>query len=145
MKTILIFFLLALISISFSGCLKYQYLTISSDIKQNKGNEFVIENDTLLLKYGFRGDGGPIHIYAYNKLDKPIYIDWTKSAIIRNDKSESYVTGQSIISGTVNGGSYRVGNNYSINSGSLNGTIRTDQEISFIPPKTFIDPFLSFH
>ena len=136
MKTIT--FTLVMLLLTLNGCLKYQYLTLKSDVKEI-GNEFVIENDTLLLKYGFKGEGGPIHIYAFNKLDKPIFIDWTKSAIIRNDKSESYVTGQSTISGMVKGGSYSVGNNYSINSARLNGTISTDPGISFIPPKTFIE------
>jgi hypothetical protein len=139
MKAAISFSLVFMLTVSLTGCFRYQYLTLSSDLKQSRENEFVIENDTLQLKYKFNGEGGPVQVYAYNKLDKPIYIDWTKSAIIRDKKSESYVTGVSAISGVVNGGSYKVGNNYSLTSGSLSGTVFTDTEISFVPPKTFIE------
>ena len=139
MKTLFSFSSLLIVAVCFSSCLRYQYITLASDTPQNKAKEFVIENDTLTLKYSFSGEGGPMHIYVFNKLTTPIYIDWTKSSIIRDNQSDGYVTGYATLSGTVTGASYRAGNNYSLNSASVNGNIHSDIETSFIPPKTFIE------
>jgi hypothetical protein len=146
MKTFMLVLVPILLSITLSGCYKYQHFTLSSDIKQNKDREFVIENDTLQLKYHFDGIGGHVQIYAFNKLDKPIYIDWTKSSIIIGDKSQSYVTGQAVLKGTVNGygygfnnNAYRYGNTVSSYRGNIYGTIQTETNSSFVPPKTYIE------
>ncbi len=138
--------MLSVFTVLFSGCVQYQYLTLASNIPKNNEGEFIIENDTLLVKYKFSGLGGPVQIYAYNKLNKPLYIDWNKSAIIIGDHSQSYVTGTATLKGTYNGSTYGLSNNrspyggnYGSNYGRLSGVIQTEKDLSFIPPKTYID------
>jgi len=68
-----------------SGCSRYQYISISSDLYQNEKKEFVMENDTVLLKYTFAGKNFPITISIFNKLLRPIYVDLGRSTVIINN------------------------------------------------------------
>lgn len=91
-------FLFSASVITLSGCSRYQYIFISSDLQQNEKKEFVIENDTALLKYSFAGENFPITISIFNKLHQPIYIDLGRSTVIINNfqlNGPSYSDGQS--------------------------------------------------
>src|SRR4051812_46882763 len=83
------------------SCSRYQYATIngSSGITTNDKLEFVAENDSLRLVYNFNGANAPINITIQNKLQKPVYIDWQRSALIVNDKAISYVLSELKIEG----------------------------------------------
>ncbi len=122
----------------FCNCTTFQYITLGSDLKKNEGNEFILENDTLLLKYQFKGEGGPVNVYVYNKLQKPLFIDWAMSSIILNNKSYSFLPTESKLRATFSSSSYRYGSRYSHGSGNVTGVIKTDREKTFIPPQTFI-------
>lgn len=79
-------FLLSCISIiMLSGCSRYQYISINSKLYQNEKNEFVNENDTVMIKYTFPGENFPLTITIYNKLLQPIYIDLERSPVIINN------------------------------------------------------------
>jgi len=52
---------------------------------QNEKKEFVIENDTALLKYTFAGENFPITISIFNKLLQPLYVDLGRSTVIINN------------------------------------------------------------
>jgi hypothetical protein len=80
MKYILFIFCFVLLS----GCSKYQYVFIDSHLSQNEKKEFLVENDTVTIKYSFAGVNFPITLSIYNKLQKPLYIDWGRSVVVLN-------------------------------------------------------------
>jgi len=121
--------------VSFSSCQTYQYLSLTgTNIAQDSSHQFVAENDTLLLQYNFNGHNGPVKITVYNKTSMPIYIDWKKSAIIYGDKAYSYYSPDMQLNGTTSNVGYRY--NYNLNStgGTMEGTIKAQEGIEFIPP-----------
>lgn len=82
-----------------SSCSTYQYMTVNSNnIQQNDKKEFLLENDSISLKYNFNGARGPINLEVKNKLGKPVYIDWKRSALIINDRAISFAPGSLTVS-----------------------------------------------
>jgi len=124
--------------VSLTSCQTYQYLSLTgTNIAQDSNNQFVAENDTLLVQYNFNGHNGPVKISVYNKTSIPIYIDWKKSAIIFGDKAYSYYSPTQQLSGTTSTVGYRY--NYSnLNStgGTIDATITSQEGIEFIPPNS---------
>jgi hypothetical protein len=83
---ITLFILLAVLC--FSACTTYQYVSIdSSQLQKAKDDRLLSENDTMQVIYSFAGPGGDVTVTILNKLSEPIYIDWSRSALIRNDQS----------------------------------------------------------
>lgn len=141
---------------SLSGCVTYQFMRVSGkDISQNEKQEFVLENDSLRLKYNFYGYNAPIRIEVQNKLKKPIYIDWKRSALIVNENAISYVPPSAPISGSVSVSSSTTFNNLNrsvttSSSGNISGSVGLPPDIEFIPPasqvsKTLMGVTNSFH
>lgn len=79
-KSLLIFGCFVLLS----ACTKYQYVFVDSHLKQNEKKEYIVENDTVTIKYSFAGINFPITLSIYNKLERPLYIDWGRSVVISN-------------------------------------------------------------
>src|ERR1044072_8385415 len=97
------FLLFILLTILIASCSRYQYVTINgSDIKSNNNHEFVEENDSVRIQYTFNGPDAPINLVIVNKTSVPIIIDWSRSALIVNDKAISYVSNLVPIEGTFN-------------------------------------------
>jgi hypothetical protein len=71
--------------IMLSGCSRYQYMYVSSHLDQNDKKEFIVENDTVQIKYSFTGENFPLTITLYNKLRQPIYIDLERSTVVINN------------------------------------------------------------
>jgi hypothetical protein len=133
---------LASIVFLFTGCTTYQYMTVRGEnITHNDRREFVMENDSIRLKYNFSGMDAPINVEVQNKLDKPLYIDWSRSALIINDKAISYVPSSAVISGSVNTttSSYRSAGSWrsSVTDGSFQGSVAVPREMDFIPPGSY--------
>ena len=76
-------FLLNLVILT--GCNRYQYMYVSSHLDQNEKKEFIVENDTVQIKYSFTGENFPLTITLYNKLSQPIYIDLERSTVVMNN------------------------------------------------------------
>ena len=131
-------FLTALALVFLSGCSRYQYIAITSDIHQNKEQNFVVENDTARIVYSFDGYNFPVTVQVYNKLDKPLYIDWTKSALIIDGKTMSFWQDVAQLEGSTEG--YTTGGKHGIaySVGIVNGTISKNEKISFVPPGSFV-------
>jgi hypothetical protein len=132
---------LASIVFLFSSCTTYQYMTVSSKMaKQNDRQEFVVENDSVLVKYNFSGQDAPINVEITNKLDKPLYVDWKRSALIVGDKAISYVPTSVPISGSVvtSSSSFLSAGNFvsTTSQGSFSGKMGVPTEMDFIPPGT---------
>jgi len=104
------------------------------DSAQTEDGDFVTENDSILVAYWFNGENAPIYINIFNKSSKPLYVDWSKSALIVQDEAMSYRTrvmklsdemaDPSQVSIDIEGRNYTININ---NSGS-------SSDISFIPP-----------
>lgn len=122
-----------------SACNRYQYLGISSDqVQKNEHQEFTIENDTLQITYNFNGKNAPVNLIVRNKLDKPIFIDWKRSALIINDNAISYSPDQVAVRGSVSGSTINWTPGYSSTNVSLSATADLAPGMQMIPPQSFV-------
>lgn len=140
-KAIFIFIL----SVSLSSCSKtfIQVFDTSALNSQLRGDFFVYETDTLRITYSFWASKGIMSFAVYNKLEKPIYIDWKNSAFIYNDNKLNYWIEET----QTNTSSYYGGYFYNgplvkpgvtVNEGiqkTSSSTIKPEK-ITFIPPKS---------
>jgi len=81
-----IYILTGLCITMFSACSQYQYVSVNSKLNQTEEKDFINENDTVMIKYTFSGQNLPVRITIFNKLQKPIYIDWGRTTIIFNNE-----------------------------------------------------------
>jgi hypothetical protein len=78
-------FLVATICILlFSGCTNYQYVSIGSQLDKDEKNQFYVNNDTVSIQYSFVRKNFQVSVSIYNKLQKPLYIDWGRTLVIIN-------------------------------------------------------------
>lgn len=132
--------LLAIIAsaIVLSGCSTYQYAALDSELEKDENSAFINENDTVKILYSFTGRNCPVTIQVFNKLQKAIYIDWSKSAIILDGRKISYWIDKSELNASSSGHEYQWTKDYSSTHSEINGTLYRDERISFIPPQSFI-------
>lgn len=99
MKKVLYYMAIIVALISMSSCSSYYYSVLSStdwEGERSPDGDFLQENDTVRIAYNFSGEDAPVNISIYNKLDKPLYVDWTRSAIIIDEKTTNYFNGQKV-------------------------------------------------
>ena len=72
-----------------TGCNRYQYLFVDSNLQQNNLNEYVVDNDTVSIRYNYSEANLKLTVSIYNKLMKPLYIDYLRSAIVINNEQLS--------------------------------------------------------
>ena len=120
MKASLLLFLCLVFLLSSCGSITYlQYYKTNSTNTVREDNAYVFENDSVKITYTFWANGGVMSFSIFNKMDKPLYIDWKRSSCIIN-----------------------FANNFYYNDSLANqGYILTS--IAFIPPKTQIEQKLS--
>ena len=123
--------LLIFISILLSSCSKYQYYSLASTTSKNQNQQFLFENDTCKISYSFKGLNGPVSISIYNKTNKPLEVDWKKSALIIGDSSSSFFEPEMILNGEVERSRYAISNN-------ITGTVSQPESIDFIPPQSAV-------
>ncbi|TAL57519.1 MAG: hypothetical protein EPN85_13935 [Bacteroidetes bacterium] len=131
-----------------TGCTK-QFIQIydtGSTNTQSKDNHFVFENDTLKITYSFWASKGLMSFNIYNKLSKPIYLDWKNSSFIYNDHKLNYwlEEDQANVSEKSNGHSFNGPLNKlrtTMNEGIPNysSSLVTHEQVTFIPPKSNYD------
>jgi hypothetical protein len=120
-----------LLILSLNSCVTYQYLTVdSSELQKDDQKQLITENDTLRLTYGFSGGGGPVTITAFNKTSQPLFINWSKSAIIRDGQSFSLYGANSAFVGSATP--------TGTGTADLTGTVSVPPGMEFIPPQTKI-------
>lgn len=122
-----------------SSCARYQYATIaSSNMSLTDNQDFVAENDTLLIRYSFNGRNAPVRLWIQNKLDVPVYIDWRQSALIVNDKAISYVPNQVPVVGAIEASGTNWNRSFSSTTASLGAVATLPASMDFIPPHSHI-------
>ncbi|HEY3402484.1 MAG TPA: hypothetical protein VGK59_03795 [Ohtaekwangia sp.] len=127
--------LLIAITLFTSSC-SYQYATVSSNGNQADNSGFVTENDSVRITYKFTGSHCPILISIYNKSDKPLYIDWKKSAVIVDAKSYSYWRDEATFDAESRSSQVRWNDVFATTTTTTTttGTITRPESIIFIPP-----------
>lgn len=120
----------------------YSVNNTNESIKED--NFFFFENDTIKITYSFWADKGYLSFTFYNKLNIPVYIDWKKSSIVKNDSKFNYwvdetkVKSRSIganYSSLIYGGSTAL---YSLGSVTSESTLIKPERITFISPKSSV-------
>lgn len=136
MKTLLKTFAFTSWVLLLSGCFTYQHVKVAGDPALTDQSAFLVENDSLRVIYTFSGHNGPIHMEIFNKLNKPFYVDWRKSALIRNGESVSLWKDESRVSATTT--EYKVyPPDDKINSVSkTKTTVVKKDDITYIPPQS---------
>ena len=118
-----------IIIVSLGSCASYQYVTLNSDqMPKNQRKELTWESDTLRVSYNFSGAGGPVTLKIFNKTDKPLYIDWNRSAIVRDGHASSLANPNVQFDGSIL--SYGRGSGYS----NFSGSFTLPEGINLVPP-----------
>ena len=126
------------------GPSKYaQLFETKSDNTKTIDNTYIQENELLKVTYNFWLDEGIMYFTIYNKTDKPIYIDWKKSAFIENGKKLNYWQDKEIsksLSSSLSSSSHLfLGTSSNSFSSSISSTITSSykpERITAIPPKS---------
>lgn len=149
MKTLLIVISLIVLT----SCKTYvQVFETESRNTVSESNFYVYENDSLKIMYDFWHNRGVLRFSIYNKLDKPLYIDWRKSSYIYNNmkinyweekefrkSNSSFYYSSSHHSSYNYSPNYTSGNNFGTLSGTQSTVITKPERVTFIPPKsTFV-------
>ncbi len=115
---------------------KAQLVTLRGNNLKPAPEGLVLDTDTLTLRYNFSSERGQMFLSVVNKLNRPLYIDWKRSAfIIGQDKVDYWSDVANVnLSGSSYGSRY---SRYSISS--ISGTITKDDPVGFIPPQTHLD------
>jgi hypothetical protein len=133
------FILYTAILLTASACSTYQYLTVDSpQLKKNDLDQLTFENDTLRLTYNFTGKDGPLNVIIYNKTSQPLYVNWKKSAYIRNEQSVSLYNNNVIVLGHTYSKTYRTSNWTSSSSANFAASFALPEGMDFIPPASSI-------
>jgi hypothetical protein len=137
------FYLPIIALILLTSCKSYVQVYETKAVNSVLQNEcFVYENDSLKITYTFWAQNGVLAFAVYNKLDKPIYLDWKKSAYINNSVKLNYWNDESQTN-TISYGNFSY-NGPSVKPGQIAGnnnnlsttnTIKLER-ITFIPPKS---------
>lgn len=113
-----------------------QLVTLRGNNVTPDADGLVLDTDTLTLHYNFSSERGQMALSIVNKLDRPLYVDWKRSAfMIGQDKVDYWQDVANVdLLGSTLGSRY---SRYSI--GTINGTITKDDQVGFIPPRTRLD------
>ena len=138
-------FLFLILIIALIGCSK-KYIQLIETFSNNsfeKNGFWVYEDDTVKITYYFWAKNGIMAFYVYNKLDKPIYIDWKNSSFILEGKKLNYWNDEIQSNSTSNYKEYYYGGVWSnsvfgMNKGTINTSTNTfkPERVTFIPSKS---------
>jgi hypothetical protein len=130
------FYLLSLMAFLFTNCSMYHYshFVVQSHEPGNEYKQFIFSKDSVDVKYDFFGISGPVHITINNQKNKPIYVDWKKSALIVDGKKYDYWKDHATVD--IYSSSSTIESNKDYVS---TGSIEKDERIDFIPPNSFVD------
>jgi hypothetical protein len=132
-------FYLLMIALLFPACSStfyYSTLNTTNDYVEKVDNgDFLLETDSLWIAYCFKGAYAPVQITIFNKANKPLYVDWRRSALIIGNTPINYAGEEINFSGDWE--SY-YNSNRTDSQGSFDGPIALPGGISFVPPQTMI-------
>lgn len=130
----------------FINCSRKYIQIYDTNIKNAVNNKdyWVYETDSLKITYSFWANKGILSFSIYNKLDKPIFVDWKNSSFIFNDKKINYWIDEQQTSSRsyyssyyYNGPLIKAGLAYSEGIQNTNSITIKPEKTTFIPPKSF--------
>ena len=128
-----------LVILSLASCTSYNYITMdSSELPLDRSKAFLWETDTITIAYQFAGEGGQMTVTVFNKSNQPLFVNWKKSAVIRDGMMVSLYNRNV----TVNGAMSMTTSIYSAGTGQTSGysqysaTFDVPEGIDFIPPQS---------
>jgi hypothetical protein len=148
-------FIYVIVSAFFTSCNK-EYIQIlrtkSVGLSESKEGWF-FENDSIKITYNFNARGGVMSFKMFNKLDKPMYLDWKNSSFIYNGEKNNYwieetnTVGSSIQSSQVGRNAFNAfdRNVYGLSFGLLSQKTVKAERITFIPPKSGISSNIAYY
>jgi hypothetical protein len=120
----------------------YQVLETKSDKVSWEEDAFIYEDEMMLISYDFWGENGNMVFTVFNKTDKPLYLDWSKSSLIKGSKSFKYWKDIAISNGVMQGISYDSWFYANIDLRRIKARISIvetkPEKVSFIEPSTMI-------
>ena len=135
MKYLLLLFFFAA---TFTSCRTFQCITVKNNkVEPTLNGDFIFENDSALITYNFKGQDFPVNIRFENKLDKPVVIDWKRSAIVVNGESRILRPAEAKTTGTATSRPGVVSPTPKINTEYSSVTI-LPEDGTVVPPKAFI-------
>jgi hypothetical protein len=138
-------FIALLVFLTF-GCSTYTYqvmevATKNKDIRLRPeyNYSYVYQNDSIAIIYSFWEEKGVLAFSIYNKIDKPIYVDWKKCSFVSNDTKLNYWDGKTTVVGvTIFSSRVQPSNLPAVFGGSISSQVVSHEErITFIPPKSY--------
>lgn len=64
--------------------------TTGGYMEKSENGDFLMDGDSLWISYSFRGKDAPVQITVFNKMSKPLYVDWAQSALVLNGVAYYY-------------------------------------------------------
>jgi hypothetical protein len=68
----------------------YHVASVHSEQVKRIDRDFAVEDEHLKVVYNLWEEGGRMRFLLFNKTDQPLYIDWSKSVLMRNDNTIPY-------------------------------------------------------
>lgn len=131
----------ALILCCFGSCASYQYVTLNSgQMPKNERKELTWETDTLRISYVFNGSNGTLTMRVFNKTNQSLYIDWNRSALVRDGHATGLASPRIDFSGSPTGYSQsfgrdrRSGLTQSAGYASFAGSFELPEGMNLVPP-----------
>lgn len=150
MKNILILISILVYFLSSSACsTTYIYSTLNSanaSVEKTNEGDFFFENDSLWISYSLkalnqtsRGANAQLVISIFNKLDKPLFIDWNKSFLSYNGIRHSYKGVVDLVGiGDGYGGAYEYDVSVVKNQNHMEEVSKAGNYVSVIDPRMMI-------
>lgn len=121
------------------------FVTDSTNTKLDKDEFFTFENDTIVVKYNFQSEYGIMSFAIFNKINKPLYLDWKKSSLVLNGKKLTYWREAEIStsSSTIKQYTYKGDQQENILAKSIGVSLAADysekpERITFLPPRSYM-------
>ena len=123
--------------VSLGSCTSYNYITMdSTDVPLHRSKAFLWETDSIGLSYNFCGEGGQMIVTVFNKSNQPLFVNWKKSAVIREGMMISFFNRNVIASGAILTDSYHVGAGQIAGYSQFLVSFDVPEGIEFIPPQS---------
>ena len=123
--------------LSLASCTSYNYITMDSpDIPLDRSKAFLWETDTITVAYQFGGEGGQMTVTVFNKSNQPLFVNWRKSAVIRDGMMVSLFNRSVIANGSMSTESYRSGSGQASGYSQFSVAFDVPEGIEFIPPQS---------
>lgn len=143
-------FLILFIALSLCSCgasYVQVFETTTDNINLVHEANYIFENDSVRITYNFWEDKGIMSFVVFNKLKKPLYIDWKKSSYISNTVKINYweditttkgiEARQTVIYNRKYNNGFNIKNYYTSNSiGVISSVSAKPEKITFIPPNS---------